>query len=130
MAIVEFFHSGLSMSPVLAPGDVVLVDTEYGCLERGDIILYRDIDSYDFVAHRLIIIDPMTTKGDFTITQEIVDVNQIFGKVIARKRNQQIFYFSTLPVLYLKFRALLSSQYLGKYPRLYRGFFKLLLKIF
>ena len=53
----------------------------------GDIVLFRD-ESKEYVAHRVISMSPLTTKGDFSICYESLEESQIFGKALTIRKQR------------------------------------------
>jgi signal peptidase len=80
--------SGVSMSPALMPGDVVITrDVPADAVEVGDIIRFRQEDIY--VLHRVIEIEKdrgrvrFITRGDYNnVNDPPVDVRELEGEVV------------------------------------------------
>lgn len=83
----EITAQGISMYPLLHPGDKLLVK-KYKSYKKGDIIIFDRGDA--FVAHRIISTQSplITSKGDSLIKADTqINQNEILGKIIARTRN-------------------------------------------
>ena len=90
------FH-GISMWPVLKDGDSLLYSENTENLALGDVLLFRDPVNSEFVAHRLIELEPITTKGDWSRHSEEIPRENVFGKVIGFNRNELTFLLNTEP---------------------------------
>jgi hypothetical protein len=86
--LVRLHVTGLSMSPLLRPGDVVIVQpVEANTLRTGDVIVLRRAS--DVVTHRLIAVDARgwQAKGDSTsLADAPVAAQAIVGRVAAFER--------------------------------------------
>lgn len=75
-----------SMEPTIMVGDLIVIDTDCGNYQKGDIITFRDVNG-SFVTHRIleIGIDEMITKGDNNDSQdEAMSPATIVGKYVTR----------------------------------------------
>lgn len=129
MGLVNFIHNGFSMSPVLEPDDIVIVETEFLQIERGDIVLFKDIECGDYVAHRVIAQSPFITKGDNSPFDEQTNPEQVIGIVIGRIREEKTQTWGLEGSSLKPLKATFSKYYQKKYPRFFRGFFKLLTRL-
>ncbi|GAB4019780.1 MAG: hypothetical protein Fur0010_22060 [Bdellovibrio sp.] len=117
------------MSPLLMAGDQLVVETDYSQLHFGQIIVFKDSETHEFVAHRIVQKFPLMTKGDFSIIDERVDEIHIMGLVVGRIRNGQTLIWGNKPNWRDQAIALISRNYHQQFGRWYRGFFKLILKV-
>lgn len=113
-----------SMSPLLLPGDYVLVKpTSTEAIRRGDLLVTRREEGY--LTHRLIAIDERgwRTKGDQNGQADApVEVTDIVGLVVAYERLEKIHSLRTqMRVLvarllgWLGWREITSRTQLGKW---------------
>ena len=87
-------HKGLSMSPLLLEGDIILIEQKVpGDFSRGEIILFMDQTSKELTLHRLIE-KPFRTKGDLSLCAETNSIDSYFGKAIGYKRGN---FYKQLP---------------------------------
>ena len=77
---------GNSMSPLLIEGDEIIFEKQEN-IELGDIVLFKD-ESSEYVAHRVISLSPLRTKGDNSICSETILNSQIFGKAVAIRKHR------------------------------------------
>ncbi len=86
-----------SMSPMLEPGDfVVVARADISGLRRGDLVVFRRMD--DFITHRLLKFDAagIQTKGDQRILVDpLAPLEALLGKVVAVQRQRTVRDFST-----------------------------------
>lgn len=129
MTQILFDHQGESMSPILIAGDQLVVETDFSQLHFGQIIVFKDSETQEFVAHRIVQKLPLMTKGDFSIIDERVDEIHIMGLVVGRIRNGQTWIWGSKPHLRDQVIALISRNYHQRFKLWYRGFFKLILKV-
>lgn len=129
MGLANFNHQGLSMFPVLKPGDTVIVETDFSQIERGDIVLFQDHECGEYVAHRVISQSPLITKGDNSPYEEQIKSNQIIGIVVGRIRQEKRQTWGLKGSPFKTLKAFFSKYYQKKYPRAFRGIFKLLTRL-
>ncbi len=112
---------GISMFPILLPGDVLTIHPET-YYQTGDIVVFKGAST--LIAHRIIKIkdSTITCKGDSMIaTDQPLKQSAILGKVIARNRKGK--YRS---VNHWTFRlAKRIMPHSGKYPTLIIRFLSL-----
>jgi signal peptidase I len=60
----SILFKGKSMYPTLQSGDELFVSPELSSLEVGDIVIYKDAESNELIAHRVVRNNPIMTKGD------------------------------------------------------------------
>jgi hypothetical protein len=83
---IPIFHTGISMMPLLKPGDWLLV-RPYGehTVARGDVVLFLPPDRHRHVAHRVVSVGPggIRTRGDRGLKDDpwTVSPNEILGRV-------------------------------------------------
>ncbi|OQW52855.1 MAG: hypothetical protein A4S09_08400 [Proteobacteria bacterium SG_bin7] len=102
--------NGISMMPVLQPGDEIIVKFRpNSSYERGDILLVHE--NNEWFAHRLITIDKVNTlKGDRSATEEQINNRQIWGEVIGYKRGNQTVIWGNKGQPFKKLFAWLSAK--------------------
>lgn len=86
--------TGLSMKPLLKSGDEILYQQISAPISVGDILLFKDPVNSEFVAHRVIKLDPLSTKGDWSCHQEQLAQENIFGLIVGLKRDGNSYFFS------------------------------------
>jgi len=129
MALVNFTHHGLSMHPLLRPEDILLVETEFGSIDVGDIVLFKDDECGDYVAHRVVALDSFTTKGDNSPFDEQTKRDHVLGIVVGRIRYGKTKVWGLSGTSFKKVKVFLSRLYHNKYAWIFRGFFKLLSRL-
>ncbi|PIP96592.1 MAG: hypothetical protein COW00_19450 [Bdellovibrio sp. CG12_big_fil_rev_8_21_14_0_65_39_13] len=129
MALVNFTHHGLSMCPVLIPEDIILVETDHGAIQLGDIVLFKDNECGDYVAHRVVALEPLTTKGDNSPFDELIKSDYVLGIVVGRIRAGRPLNWGFKGTRFKSSKARLSRLYHKKYTRVFRGLFKLLSRL-
>lgn len=77
--------NGHSMEPFICDGDELIFSPSKN-YSLGDIILFKGING-EYIAHRMIAINPPKTKGDIPLCHEILDIDTSFGKAVAIVRN-------------------------------------------
>ncbi len=82
----EIKIQGDSMFPLILSDDILIVE-QTSSYNIGDIIIFRD-EMKVYIAHRIISLSPLRTKGDFSVLSEIVTHETIFGRVSAIKKNK------------------------------------------
>jgi ABC-type multidrug transport system fused ATPase/permease subunit len=83
---VEFTTRGISMLPLINPGDIVGIEIGDIELEVGDIVLFRIMKT--IFLHRIIMInrESFICKGDNNCFTESIDREDIIGKVLYIKK--------------------------------------------
>lgn len=114
--IKEVPFRGISMRPTLRDGDSLIYSENTDSLALGDVLLFRDPVNSEFVAHRLIELDPFTTKGDWSRHSEEVPRDNVFGKVVGVNRNGKTFLLRSDPKANLLVIMLSKSLIEGSWP--------------
>lgn len=72
---------GSSMVPAIHPGDTLTIEpARQPDIERGDVVLFSQRGQ--LVAHRVINLDPITTRGDaFSASDASIDAEGLLGRV-------------------------------------------------
>jgi signal peptidase I len=97
---------GNSMSPLIIEGDEITFTKESG-INLGDIVLFKD-ETSEYIAHRVISLNPLETKGDNSTCSENISKLQIFGKAVSiNKRRVDISLSGKSP--WMKLYALISK---------------------
>ncbi len=93
---VTLFTVGVSMQPLLAERQTHVTVIPAESIHKGDILLYIRADG-DYVLHRLIKTDKdhFYIRGDNTYGLELVDRQQIIGRVTHIYRNKKIIDIET-----------------------------------
>jgi hypothetical protein len=91
----EFLYSGLSMNPLLQPGDILrVVPYEEREIRRGDVVVFPEPRSRMTMVHRVLAVNPagVTTKGDNNSTMDdwILQPSDILGRVATIRRAGRI----------------------------------------
>lgn len=104
---------GTSMTPVLKPGDQLMINWECDDYSLGDIAAFLEADK-SISIHRIIHKDPLVVKGD---RNRIIDQRQqsIHGKVIGFYRDEKATIWGERGQLFKKVFAYLSKQSILEY---------------
>lgn len=85
--------SGWSMYPSLYSGDKLTISKNTN-LNPGSIILFRDSDSGEYIAHR-IVAEGMLVKGDRSLYLDNILEPSIVGQVIGyNRKGKMVFWFA------------------------------------
>ena len=84
---------GISMNPLLREGDLVLIEKIENEVQEGDILLFKDSISGEFISHRVIQRNPLLTKGDWAIQSDLVKREEVFARVVGFSRNDKLYHF-------------------------------------
>ena len=121
-SLIEIQISGMSMYPTLRDGDICFMTDDKPCY--ADIVCLRNIQTKEFVIHRLHDTQKILTKGDNALYWDEPSEHVLMGTIRKFKRN----HFTS--------RLLPNSRYavLSKYttkstPKLIRLFIKVLMRI-
>ncbi len=87
-------HRGQSMFPLIRDGDQIIVEKIKRSPIPGDIILYRDIDTKEWVAHRYL--KKNTLKGDFSLVFDQVNEAAFMGFIRGIRRQENIYLWSQM----------------------------------
>lgn len=86
----EIIANGISMFPLLRPGDILKIQPKVP-IKTGDIIVFKGETT--LIAHRIKLIsgDKIYCKGDSLFSMDTpITFQEVLGKVIARKRKGKI----------------------------------------
>lgn len=102
------------MFPLLRKGDELIAYEVSGDRKIGDVLLFKDPVNSEFVVHRVIKINPLVTKGDWSCQVEEIPMENVFALVVGFIRGTSKYSFkvsSFFLVFYLYFSRSLTSNY-------------------